>query len=142
MKNLKLISSIIILGLALSNCSQKSTYLGTGNTSTLASSNVKSLNPETLNPVNPLEAYLRRTSGVSVNGTGANATILVRGVNSINANTGPLFVLNGQDIGRDYGRAVNLVRGMNIQSLAVLKGSDATIFGTRGSGGVIVIKAQ
>jgi len=89
-----------------------------------------------------LETYLQRTPGVVVNGSGQNATVQVRGVNSFSGNTQPLFVINGTDSGQNYGRVADLLRGVKIKSVEVLKGSDATLYGARGGGGVIVIKTE
>jgi len=94
------------------------------------------------NPEFALESYLRRTPGVIVRGSGGNASVQVRGVNSFSGNTEPLFVINGNAIGSSYSAAADILRGMKIKSVEVLKGSDASLYGVRGSGGVIVIKAQ
>jgi TonB-dependent SusC/RagA subfamily outer membrane receptor len=93
-------------------------------------------------PENNLEAYLNRVAGVVVNGSGQNATVQVRGINSLSANTEPLFILNGTDIGSNYASAASSVRGLKISSVRVMKDSDATLYGVRGAGGVIVITAK
>jgi len=95
-----------------------------------------------VNPENNLESYLNRTAGVRMLGSGQNATVQIRGVNSYGGNTQPLFVINGTDVGQNYSSAAGLVRGMKIKSVRVLKGSDATFYGLRGAGGVVVIKAE
>lgn len=95
-----------------------------------------------LNPEFALETYLRRTPGVILRGSGNNATVSIRGVNSFTQNTQPLFIINGNDVGNNYSRAANLVRGMEIKSVRVLKDADASIYGVRGSGGVVVITAR
>lgn len=100
------------------------------------------LSDNQVNPENNLESYLNRTAGVRVLGSGQNAKVQVRGVNSYASNTQPLFVINGTDVGQNYSNAANLVRGMKIKSVRVLKGSDATFYGLRGAGGVVVIKAE
>jgi len=91
---------------------------------------------------NNLESYLNRVAGVTVNGSGQNATVQVRGVNSFGGGTQPLFVLNGTDIGNSYSTAASAVRGLKIKSVRVLKDSDASFYGVRGAGGVIVIQAK
>lgn len=100
------------------------------------------LDKKTLNPEFALETYLRRTPGVTMQGSGNNATVTIRGVNSFTQNTEPLFVINGNPVGNTYSRAANVVRGMEIKSVKVLKGSDASLYGVRGSGGVVVITAK
>jgi len=89
-----------------------------------------------------LEAYLRRQPGVIVQGSGVNARVQIRGVNSFSGNTEPLFIVNGNDVGQSYARAAELLRGMEIKSVKVLKDSDATLYGIRGAGGVIIITAK
>ena len=95
-----------------------------------------------LNPEFALETYLRRTPGVTLQGSGNNAKVTIRGVNSFTQNTEPLFVINGNPVGNTYSRAANVVRGMEIKSVRVLKGSDASLYGVRGSGGVVIITAK
>lgn len=95
-----------------------------------------------VNPENNLESYLNRTAGVRLLGSGQNATVQIRGVNSYGSNTQPLFIINGTDVGQNYSNAAGLLRGMTIKSVRVLKGSDATFYGLRGAGGVVVIKAK
>ena len=87
-----------------------------------------------------LESYLRRTPGVIISGSGDSATVRVRGINSINSGTEPLFVINGTPAGHSYNQAIDIVRGMKIKSVRVLKDADAAIYGVRGANGVVVIK--
>lgn len=87
---------------------------------------------------------LQRLPGVRVaGGSGANATFVVSGTStSFMGSTGPLFVVNGQTIGTDYSNVYNMVNPNEVVSLSVLKGADATIYGTRGAGGVILIRTS
>ncbi|MEN0048606.1 MAG: TonB-dependent receptor plug domain-containing protein [Bacteroidota bacterium] len=121
-----------------------SSIKSTNNTQTNVNdnSNEMELSDAEVNPEFALETYLRRTAGVVVNGSGVNATVQVRGINSFTGNTQPLFVINGTDVGSNYNNAASLLRGMKIKSVEVLKGSDASFYGVRGSGGVIVIRAE
>jgi len=91
---------------------------------------------------NALESYLQRTPGVTVLGSGQNARVQVRGVNSFSGNTQPLFIVNGTDVGNSYSSAASMLRGMKIKSVRVLKNADASIYGVRGAGGVIIVKAE
>ncbi len=142
MKKLAIFTTSLCFILLLSSCSQKTTAASQQNGASSSTGKTDPTDPQILDPINPLEAYLQRTSGVNFNGTGDNATVTIRGVNSFGGNTGPLFVLNGTDVGQNYSTVAAMVRGMQIKSVAVLKGSDASIYGVRGSGGVIVIRAQ
>lgn len=87
---------------------------------------------------------LQRLPGVRVqSGRGAYATFVVNGTSgSFMGNTGPLFVVNGQAIGTNYSSVYNLVNPNEVVSLSVLKGADASIYGTRGANGVIVIRTK
>ncbi len=71
-----------------------------------------------------------KLAGVEVSGK----SIKIRGTSSLNISTEPLFVVDGV--------IVNSVDGVvpdDVKSIEVLKGPDATAYGTRGSNGVILI---
>ncbi|MGB5943704.1 MAG: SusC/RagA family TonB-linked outer membrane protein [Leeuwenhoekiella sp.] len=71
---------------------------------------------------------------------GANSLVQLRGVNSINGNTEPLFLLDGIPINEDNFRSLN---PNEIASVTVLKDAGATaIYGSRGANGVVVIKTR
>lgn len=71
---------------------------------------------------------------------GANSLIQLRGVNSINGNTEPLFILDGTPINEDDFSTLNQ---QEIASITILKDAGATaIYGSRGANGVIVIKSR
>lgn len=71
---------------------------------------------------------------------GANSLIELRGANSINGNTEPLFLMDGIPINEDNFRSLN---PNEIESITVLKDAGATaIYGSRGANGVIVIKTK
>jgi len=74
-----------------------------------------------------------RVPGVEVSGK----SIRIRGVNSLNVSTEPLFVVDGV-ITRD----IDGIAPETVSSIEVLKGPDASVYGTRGSNGVIVIKRR
>jgi TonB-dependent SusC/RagA subfamily outer membrane receptor len=90
-----------------------------------------------------LNDMLRRLPGVRIlGGRGPNATIVVRGTSTFITSTDPLFVLNGVVIGSDFRTVHASVNPREIISLNVLAGPDATIYGTRGSNGVILIRTR
>lgn len=71
---------------------------------------------------------------------GADSTILLRGVGSINGNIEPLFIVDGMPVDEDGFRSINQ---NDIASIAVLKDAAATsIYGNRGANGVIVINTK
>ncbi|AZQ45009.1 SusC/RagA family TonB-linked outer membrane protein [Nonlabens ponticola] len=71
---------------------------------------------------------------------GANSLVQIRGVNSINGNTEPLFIIDGAPVDEDNFRSLN---PQDIASISVLKDAGATaIYGNRGANGVIIIKTK
>ena len=68
--------------------------------------------------------------GVQVNGT----RIQIRGVSSITLTSDPLFVVDGIPV-----TSVDYIQPQTVKSIEVLKGSAATIYGSRGANGVILI---
>ncbi len=71
---------------------------------------------------------------------GANSTVRLRGVTSINGDTEPLFIIDGAPVDQDNFRSLN---PNEIESISVLKDAGATsIYGNRGANGVIIIKTK
>jgi TonB-dependent SusC/RagA subfamily outer membrane receptor len=85
---------------------------------------------------------LSRLPGVRINGSGQYAKIIVGGAASFMAATDPLFVVNGISVGSDFSTVYTMVKPNDVISLSVLKGSDATVYGTRGANGVILIRTK
>jgi TonB-linked SusC/RagA family outer membrane protein len=82
-------------------------------------------------------AGLNITQGSGI--PGVSPSILIRGQNSISANTSPLIVLDGVP----YSGGLNSINQNDIASISVLKGPSATaIYGTRGSNGVILVTTK
>ena len=128
-----------MMGLLFLGC----TATRTSDTGTFTPDNtVTALSEQESVPEFTLENYLMRMPGVIVNGSGSNATVSIRGVNSATPNTGPLFVVNGADMGSNYYRTSELLRGVKIKAARVLKNADATIYGMRGGNGVIIIVTE
>jgi TonB-dependent SusC/RagA subfamily outer membrane receptor len=71
-----------------------------------------------------------KVPGVEVSGK----SIKIRGTNSLNISTEPLFVVDGVIV-----KEVEDISPETVKSIEVLKGPDASVYGTRGSNGVIVI---
>lgn len=85
-------------------------------------------------------------AGVAVSNTssvpGAEPSVLVRGQNSITANTGPYIVVDGFPLSGTNG-SINDINPNDIASIEVLKDASATaIYGTNGSNGVILITTK
>ena len=85
---------------------------------------------------------IRRLPGVQVGGSGNNLIVKINGSESFMADTRPLYVVNGTAIGNDFSQVASAVNPNDVDSIRVLKGSDATIYGTRGSNGVILIRTK
>jgi TonB-dependent SusC/RagA subfamily outer membrane receptor len=89
-----------------------------------------------------LAGYLQLVPGVQILGTESTRQVMIRGVSSFSLNTEPLFVLDGQVVGNMYSQVHNLINVYDIDNVRVLKGTDASIYGVRGSNGVIVITTK
>lgn len=91
-----------------------------------------------------LTTHLIKIPGVRVAGFGATARIRIRGSegNSFLAGEGePLFVINQLPV-RSYFEAYNMLTLDDVGKIKVLKGSDASIYGTRGVNGVVLISSR
>lgn len=64
-------------------------------------------------------------------------TIIVRGINSIRNNSEPLFIVDG-----NFVQSIDFVVPNEVKSITVLKDAEASIYGSRGASGVIVIKLK
>lgn len=106
---------------------------------------VSTLRPDDLivGAVSPLMSIQGKVPGLNVsstNGTDPNAgvSLQLRGVNSVNASQGPLVVIDGVPGGN-----INAVAKEDIASINILRdASAAAIYGTRASGGVILITTK
>lgn len=96
------------------------------------------VNPNKNNPSNlTLNQMLQRLPGVRLEGGGVS----VDGASgSFMSDTRALFVVNGRAIGTDLTSVTAIVDPKKVVSMSVLKGADATIYGSRGSNGVILIR--
>lgn len=90
------------------------------------------------------DALSGQVAGLSVlSGSGdpsKSATIRLRGVNSLNASTTPLFILDGAPISSSLFNSLN---PSDIENITVLKDAASTsIYGSRAANGVIVITSK
>ncbi|RYF24533.1 MAG: SusC/RagA family TonB-linked outer membrane protein [Flavobacteriales bacterium] len=70
---------------------------------------------------------------------GSGPSIRIRGFNSINGNSSPLIVLDNVI----YGGSINDINPNDVESISVLKdATSATLYGSRGSNGVILITTK
>lgn len=129
-----LISSMAMLGIA-AGCAS------TGNANKDSSSQDRSV-IEVNDTDYTLADYLRKVSGVYVRGSGSSATVKIRGVSTITGDTRPLFVVDGQKLGKSYSYVASQVPVSDIDSIRVLKGSEASRYGLQGGNGVIEITTK
>lgn len=94
----------------------------------------------TASPLMAIQGKIPGLSIVSTNGTDPNSgvSLQIRGVNSINGDQTPLVVVDGVP-----GADLELVAKEDIESISVLKdASAAAIYGTRATGGVVLITTK
>ena len=75
-----------------------------------------------------------RVSGVRVS---SDNKITIRGVNSFISSQDPLFVVDGNIVS-----TIDFILPVDVDKISVLKGSEASMYGTRGANGVLVIKTK
>ena len=79
------------------------------------------------------EMITRETSGVRVNGY----SIVIQGTSNLFGDVPALLVVDGVPVG-DF----NGISPSEVESISVLKGSSAAVYGTRGYGGVVVVTTK
>lgn len=110
----------------------------TGSVSSLESSTIMAASQ-----TNAVDAMQGKIAGVNITRNaarpGGTYSITVRGVNSLNNNQGPLWVIDGIPTSSDA-RDINPA---DIEKIDVLKDASATaIYGSRGAGGVIIVTTK
>lgn len=112
---------------------------------------------------NPFETLSGKIAGVDISAPsqpGASTKVIIRGLNTITGNTGPLYVVDGSPINNtasgtgndgvgtstrsyDAGNGISDLDPNNIESMTVLKGAAASaLYGSRAGGGVIIITTK
>lgn len=103
-------------------------------------------NPNTFSPDNPamsLADYLKRVPGVHVSQNNGTTMVLVRGINTLDGQREPLFIVNGANVGFGYEKVEPLVAITDIESVRVLKsGQETAAYGMQGTNGVILIRTK
>ena len=92
---------------------------------------------------NPIDALKGKASGVQIysptGAPGSTPTIRIRGVNSINAGSDPLIVVDGSP----YDGSFNDINPVDVESITVLKDAASTaLYGARGGNGVVLITTK
>ena len=79
-----------------------------------------------------------RVPGVKVVKNGATTvSVYIRGINSVNSSTEPLFVVDGIMV-----NDISYLNPRDVKSVTVLKDASASIYGVRGGNGAILIKLK
>lgn len=91
------------------------------------------------------EALQGRVAGVFINTSAKpsdDASIKIRGTNSINSGSDPIYVVDGLVMGNNQG-GFNSINLNDVESIQVLKDASATaLYGSRGANGVVVITTK
>ncbi|MGB5189266.1 SusC/RagA family TonB-linked outer membrane protein, partial [Robiginitalea sp.] len=112
--------------------------------SSIASQTITAATIENRPNANVIQTLSGQVAGLDISTNsgqpGAAPTVRLRGVNSINGNTSPLFIIDGTPVDEDNFRSIN---PQDIASIDVLKDAGATaVYGNRGANGVVVIKTK
>lgn len=101
--------------------------------------------------VSPEQLISGKISGVQISSAsgapGAGSFIRIRGASSVNADSSPLFVVDGVPISNDGNTAqrnpLSFLNSEDISNITVLKDASATaIYGARGANGVILVETK
>lgn len=97
-------------------------------------------NTQVSNLTNALSGKVAGVQTISSNGQpGVGASVLIRGVGSINTSTAPLYVVDGMP----YNGDIAAIATSDIEAMTVLKDAASTaLYGERGANGVILITTK
>jgi len=134
----KSLNEVVVIGYG----TKKKTDL-TGTVNSLAGSDI-----EASKASNAQEAMQGRLPGVDVirnsGKPGSDFSIQIRGQNSLNGNTQPLYVIDGVPVGNINGvNPINDINPADIERIDVLKDASSTaIYGSRGANGVVIVTTK
>jgi TonB-dependent SusC/RagA subfamily outer membrane receptor len=96
------------------------------------------------NPNEPIEQVLQRKApGLVVTRVGGEIAIQIRASSSYKgAMTPPLYVVNGSPFAPGASGVLSGINPEDIESIRLLRGADATLYGIDGANGVIVITTK
>lgn len=96
------------------------------------------------NPDRPIELIIQdKVPGVVVSrAADGSISLRIRGATSFDGTDGPLYILDDMPFEPGPGGVLTGVDPYSIQSIRVLKGAEAGIYGIRGFNGVIVITTR
>lgn len=103
--------------------------------------NVKAAQIMQFTPNDALDALQGQVAGVQIlsnGGPGAGSEIVIRGLSTLNAGVGPLYVVDGQQMDN-----IDNIDPSSIESMDILKdGASAAIYGSKSANGVILITTK
>ncbi|MCB0686156.1 MAG: TonB-dependent receptor plug domain-containing protein [Saprospiraceae bacterium] len=82
---------------------------------------------------------ISKQPGVQVKKVGGSYDITIRSKGTFLTSHQPLYVVDGLAVGTSYDDVANMVQVTDVDRIRVLKGSEATQYGSRGGNGVIEI---
>jgi TonB-dependent SusC/RagA subfamily outer membrane receptor len=131
------LSLSVLIGLS-AGCAPAQTRHAPATGSTVTSDDLQNSNESVENVLQ------RKVPGLVVTRTGDGGIALqIRGVSSYNGGeTSPLYVLNGLTFQPGPGGALTGINPHDIESIKVLKGAEAGLYGIQGANGVIVITTK
>lgn len=110
----------------------------TGSVATISSEHIQSAKVSSVSQA--LQGTVPGIQSVASSGQpGTDATIRIRGIGSVLADSNPLYVLDGVP----YSGSINSINPNDIQSISVLKdAASSALYGSRGANGVIIITTK
>ena len=97
---------------------------------------VKNKNARVYNTI--YDYFRENVAGVIVESSdGQNAKIYIRGLSTINSPTDPLFIVDGVEVDD-----ISMINPYEVDSVTVLKDTDAAMYGVRGTNGVVIINLK
>ncbi len=103
---------------------------------TMASNTLKTEDIAGSGALNIIEAIQNRIPGVTVTGSGLNVKVNIRASANFSGAVDPLFLIDG--VPTELQQLIN-TSTIDVESIDVLKGPQASMFGSRGAGGVICV---
>lgn len=133
-ENAELLDEVVVVGTSMKKSDLTGAVAG-------VSSDVLEQKPVT----NVNQALQGRVAGVFISQSARptdDASIKIRGINTINGSTDPIYVIDGMVMDNSYS-GFNAVNLNDVASIEVLKDASATaLYGSRGSNGVVVITTK
>ena len=140
MKNLAL---FLFLALLITSCKSKKQTIYSAEEEANDQTTENVVKVTNIKQGNDLTTHLRGISGLRIQGSGPNAKITIRGIQSLNGSEDPLFIIDGQQFSGSYSTLYSMISVNNLKSINVLKDpASLGFYGASGANGVIEIKTK